>query len=65
MIKYLTHFAHIKTGEHFAKNGYRWLKRSTRTAEIVKPNEYVGAWFYFAKRDPVEITNLGALKNDN
>ena len=65
MLKYLVQFERLKKGALFSKSGYRWLKRSTRTAEIVRPGEYIGTWFYFANRDTVEITDLGVLKDDN
>jgi len=35
----------------FILNGNQYRKRSTRTAEIIKPVEYAGTWFYFRKKD--------------
>lgn len=60
--KYITQFNRLKTGSNFSKNGYKWKKRSTRTAEIVKPVEYKGKWFYFGQNEPVYIRSLRALK---
>ena len=62
MQRYLTQFERIKIGALFSKNGNRWRKRSTRTAEITKPEQYSGRWFYFSKREPVEITTLEAIE---
>ena len=62
MQRYLTQFERVKVGAHFSKNGNLWLKRSTRTAEIKKPIQYNGKWFYFSQREPIEITSLDVLK---
>lgn len=65
MRRYLTQFERVKVGANFSKNGNRWLKRSTRTAEITKPEIYAGRWFYFSQREPIEITSLDVLKGGN
>ena len=64
MQRYLTQFERVKKGALFSKNGNRWRKRSSRTAEITKPEIYAGRWFYFSQREPVEITDLGVIEND-
>ena len=51
MKKYYINFASLSVGSTFSFNGNRWLKRSTRTAEIIKPVEYTGTWFYFSTND--------------
>lgn len=48
------YFRNAATGETFHHNGNRWRKRSTRTAEIVRPECYAGTWFYFTGRDIIE-----------
>ena len=62
MQRYLTQFERIKIGALFSKGGNRWRKRSTRTAEITKPEQYSGTWFYLSKREPVEIGTLAAIE---
>lgn len=51
MKKYYINFASLSVGSTFSFNGNRYLKRSTRTAEIIKPVEYTGTWFYFSTND--------------
>jgi len=53
--QYSTQFSRLKVGKHFSKNGNKWLKRSTRTAEIVLPEEYAGKWFYFGMDEQIII----------
>lgn len=62
MHRYLTQFERVRVGCLFSKGGNLWLKRSTRTAEIHKPEIYAGLWFYFSQREPVEIKSLFVLK---
>jgi len=47
--KFQIDFYRIPVKSEFSLNGNRWLKRSKTTAEIVKPEEYSGIWFYFRK----------------
>ena len=61
MRRYLTQFERVKVGANFSKGGNLWTKRSTKTAGIVRPEEYAGAWFYFTQREPVEILDLSAI----
>tara|TARA_Y100000361_G_scaffold25031_3_gene20092 strand:+ start:2304 stop:2495 length:192 start_codon:yes stop_codon:yes gene_type:complete len=35
----------------FSRNGNQWIKKSMRTAQIVKPIEFNNNWFYFGDRD--------------
>ncbi len=49
-MKRYTYFKDIPVGYDFSLNGYRWLKKSTRTASIIKPVEFTGTWFYFGKK---------------
>lgn len=61
MHRYLTQFQRVKVNALFSKGGNLWLKRSTRTAEILTPEEHAGVWGYFRNREPVEITHLDVL----
>lgn len=54
--KYQTTFDRIPVEYTFSYNGQLWQKRSTRTAHILKPEEYRGNWFYFAGLDKVTLT---------
>ena len=62
-MRYLTEFERLKVGATFSKNGNGWLKRSTRTAEIIRPNDqpYTGRWFYFRMAEKIEITEIKDL----
>lgn len=51
MRKQYIHFNDLPIKAYFSRNGNEWMKRSTRTAEIVKPEEYSGTWFYFGERE--------------
>ena len=53
--KYSIAFDQLPVGNTFSMNGNRWMKRSTRTAEIVKPVDYAGQWFYFSMNERVII----------
>ena len=55
--RYQIAFEGLKVGTKFSYNGNLWLKRSTRTAEIVKPDDYAGRWFYFGMNDKCIITD--------
>ena len=57
MRKQYIYFTDIPVGCEFSLNGNRWLKKSTRTACIIKPVEYTGTWFYFSKKDLCILTN--------
>ena len=39
----------------FEKNGYIYRKKSSRTAEIIRPTEYAGTWFYFSAGELANI----------
>ena len=58
--KQFAHFSKLPLNTHFSLNGNTFKKRSTRTAEIVKPHEYSGTWFYFRKKQLV-IVDLHSL----
>lgn len=62
-MRYLTEFERLKVGATFSMGGNGWLKRSTRTAEIIRPNDqpYTGKWFYFGMTEKVEIHSLVEL----
>lgn len=49
------HFSELPARALFTLNGNQYRKRSTRTAEIVKPASYAGAWFYFRARELVIV----------
>jgi hypothetical protein len=50
-------FKNIEVGQQFKSNGTTYKKVSTRTGEIIAPEEYAGATFYFSAGDLVEISN--------
>lgn len=50
----VSYFRKLQVNEYFRCNGNLWRKRSTRTAVMVKPEEYAGTWFYFEGRQVVE-----------
>lgn len=62
--KQFAHFSTLPLNTYFSLNGNAFKKRSTRTAEIVKPAEYAGAWFYFKKKALV-IVSLHSLLEEN
>lgn len=47
-------FKNIEVGQQFKSNGTTYKKVSTRTGEIVAPEEYAGATFYFSAGDLVK-----------
>ncbi len=49
-------FEDVGTGLEFEKNGNLWVKQSTRTAKIIKPVEYSNVWFYFSKREKINVS---------
>tara|TARA_R110000796_G_scaffold77619_1_gene173507 strand:- start:213 stop:395 length:183 start_codon:yes stop_codon:yes gene_type:complete len=51
-------FEDVKTGSEFEKGGNLWVKQSTRTARIIKPVEYSSRWFYFGKREKINIEGV-------
>ena len=53
--KYLVKFNQLPIGCQFSLNGNQYRKRSTRTAEIDKPKQYAGTWFYFGQKELVLI----------
>lgn len=55
MRRYVINFDSLDVGASFSLNGYRWVKRSTRTAQVVKPSHYSAYWRYFAQRERVTI----------
>ena len=56
--KYQVAFEDVEAGSEFEMGGNLWVKQSTRTARIVKPVEYSGRWFYFSKRDKINIREV-------
>lgn len=44
-------FKDIPLYREFTFGGNRWLKKSSRTAYIIRPDEYVGTLFHFGKND--------------
>ncbi len=57
-MKRYTYFKDIPVGDEFSLNGNRWVKKSTRTASIIKPLEFTGTWFYFGKKDLCILTQF-------
>ena len=51
MAKQYAYFNELPVTTIFSRNGNRYIKKSTRTAKIVKPVEYSNLWFYFGNRD--------------
>jgi len=49
-----TYFKDIPTNSIFHFGGNQWIKKSKRTAQIIKPREYSERWFYFSKNDLCE-----------
>jgi len=49
-----TYFKDIPTDSSFYFGGNQWIKKSKRTAKILKPIQYSGRWFYFSKTDLCE-----------
>jgi len=58
--RFMLDFEDVKTGAEFEKGGNLWVKQSTRTARIIKPVEYSNRWFYFGKREKVNIEEVTA-----
>jgi len=50
-------FKNIEINSRFYFGGNEWVKKSTRTAQIIKPKEYSDRWFYFGKEDICTIKN--------
>ena len=63
--KYQTQFDRLPIRTVFSRNGYGYIKKSTRTASIVKPLEYSGTWFYFGKNELVNICKDDIINLDN
>jgi len=63
-IRQYAYFSELPAGALFSKNGNQYKKRSTRTAEMVKPVEYSGLWFYFARREPCQVNLHDRLANN-
>jgi len=53
--KYQTQFERLPINTVFSLNGNTYFKKSTKTANIIKPTEYSGIWFYFGKNELVNI----------
>ena len=53
--KYQTQFERLPFGLIFEKNGTIFRKKSSRTAEIIRPTEYAGTWFYFSANELANI----------
>jgi len=51
----LLEFNRIEVGSLFQRGGNTWIKRSTRTAAIVKPDHFAGTWFYFGVNDTATV----------
>jgi hypothetical protein len=54
------YFFEVNPGEHFERGGNLWVKKSSRTAQIVASNigstihtDYAGKRFYFTRFDSV------------
>jgi hypothetical protein len=53
--KYLIKFNDLPVNDKFSLNGNEYRKRSTRTAEIIKPETFSGTWFYFGKNELILV----------
>ena len=66
MRKYQINFQRVPVGQTFFRGGNEWFKRSTRTAHIIRPEEYSGVWFYFRNLEKctvyLQTKNEEALK---
>jgi hypothetical protein len=62
MQKYQVEFERLYQGSEFSLNGNRYFKRSLRTAEIIKPEQYAGTWFYMGMKELCITTNLEDVK---
>jgi len=51
MRKQYIYFKDIPLYREFSLNGYRYIKKSSRTAYIIRPDEYVGVWRWFSKNN--------------
>ncbi len=49
------YFENLNVDSEFKSNGNIWVKRSLKTAEIVKPVDLSGKRFYFGKREIVGV----------
>jgi hypothetical protein len=54
------YFFEVKKGDYFERGGNLWLKKSTRTAEIIASKtgatihkDFSGKWFHFSRFDSV------------
>lgn len=53
--KYQTQFERLPLGLIFEKNGVIYRKKSSRTAEIIRPDAYHGMWFWFSANELANI----------
>jgi len=51
----VTYFKLVPVGASFKQDGNTWLKRSTRTAIMTKPERFAGKWFYFRGNERCEV----------
>ena len=58
--KYLVKFNDLPTNNKFSLNGYEFYKRSTRTAEIIKPEMFSGTRFNFRKNELILVKQTTA-----
>ncbi len=65
MVKQYACFNELPVTTIFSRNGYQYIKQSTRTAKIVKPVEYSNTWFYFGNRDLCIVNNYSRLSTIN
>ena len=49
------YFENLNVDSEFTSNGNKWVKRSLKTAEIVKQIDLSGKRFYFGKREEVGV----------
>ena len=49
------YFVNLNVDSEFKSGGNIWVKRSLKTAEIVKPADYAGKRFYFGLKEVVEV----------
>ena len=63
-MKQYAYFKELPVNATFSLNGNQYLKKSTRTAGIVCPEEYANTWFYFAEKDLVTVGRHSRLSAD-
>lgn len=64
MNKQYAYFNELPTKAEFNMNGIVYKKRSTRTADIVRPEIYAGQWYYIGKKDMCVVNSHSRLEEN-